>query len=205
MRLGIPILLIAFLIGVASGTIFLHYRAKSLAEIDFRISYPPVPVEVTSAVRSAEATYYESRGFLRKLAEEAEDVVTFFWPPIVTTLDLSVGPYRMKASTLKELIPWTISEGYLTVVDVEPHKALQAISYFSEQPALADWGAAVILENLRLRHPKLRDMDWNSISSNPDLIAKLYSGYMGAGGDWTAWEATLKPGPESLRRMNLAD
>ncbi len=203
MRPGIPILLIVFLLGLVLATVFLHYRAKSLAEIDFRISYPTVPVAVTNAVREAEASYYESRGWLRKSAEEAEDILTFFWPPLVTALDLSVGPYRIKASTLEELLPWAVSEGYLTIVDVEHRKALQSISYFSEQPALADWGAAIILESLRSRHPVLKDMDWSVIANDPSLIAKLYSGYMGAGGDWDGWKATLEPGPEAKRRTGI--
>ena len=205
MRISIINTLIAFLLGTAVATVFLHYRAKSLAEIDFRITYPPVPIVVTSAVRDAEANYYKSRGTLRKLAEEAEDILTFFWPPAVTTLDLSVGPYRMKASTLKELIPWAMSEEYLKVVDAEPHEALQAISYFSEQPALADWGAAIILESLRLRHPTLQKMDWETISADPNHVAKLYSGYMGAGDDWEVWKSTIAPGPVAKRRMNVSD
>ena len=60
-----------------------------------------------------------------------------------------------------------------------------------------------MLEHLRRRHPELRDMSWDLITSEPQLVAKLYSGYMGAGGDWETWEVTLTPGPEAVRRMGL--
>lgn len=195
--------LIAFLIGLVVATLFLHYRARSLAAIDFRITYAPVPVSVTDAVRAAEAEYYAAQGPLRAIAEEAEDILTFLWPTAVTRLNLSVGPYRMKAETLRDLLPWAISEGYLTVVEADPRRAIGAIAYFSEQPAVADWGAALILESLRLRHPDLRKMDWDAIAAQPERVAKLYSGYMGAGGDWAAWEATLAPGPEAKRRLRI--
>jgi hypothetical protein len=36
---------------------------------------------------------------------------------------------------------------------------------------------------------------------SPGLVYKLYSGYMGAGGDWDGWKASLTPGAESRRRF----
>ena len=192
-----------FALGAVIAGVFLHLRVQSLASVDFRISYPDVPVEVTEAVKAAEAGYYDQQSFARRVSEEAEDMLALVWPSAVTRLNLSVGPYRIKAETMRDLLPWAIDEGFLTVVDADPEQALSSIAYFSEQPALADWGATVVLERLRLRHPQLRDMGWDQISSDPRLVAKLYSGYMGAGGDWETWEASLTPGPEALRRMNL--
>lgn len=203
MNLIVQTAIITTAITAAFVTIFLHTRVMALASVDFRVAHPKVPVVVTEAVRSAEARYYASLPMPRRLVEEAEDILALLWPTAVSRLDLSVGPYRIKASTLENILPWAISEGYLVLVDVEPAQSLGAISYFSEQPALADWGASLVLEHLRLRHPEMQAMDWETIRSDPFLIAKLYSGYMGAGGDWVGWEASLIPGPEALRRMEL--
>ena len=192
-----------FVFGAVTAGIFLHLRVQALASVDFRISYPSVPVEVTEAIKAAEARYYSQEGISRRLCEEAEDMLALVWPGGVTALNLSVGPYRIKADTIQSLLPWAIEEGFLTLIDAEPERALSAIAYFSEQPALADWGATVVLENLRWRHPNLRKMSWDRISSDPQLVAKLYSGYMGAGGDWATWESTLMPGLEAVRRMDL--
>lgn len=201
-----PIVLTAIIttaITAALMTVFLHTRVMALASVDFRVSYPEVPIEVNEAVRSAEARYYAALPLPRRLVEEAEDILALLWPAAVARLDLSVGPYRIKASTLDDILPWAIAEEYLELVDVDPDEALAAISHFSEQPALADWGASLVLEHLRLRHPQMQTVDWETIASHPYLIAKLYSGYMGAGGDWVGWEASLTPGPEATRRMQL--
>ena len=193
----------AFILGAVLAAFFLHLRVQSLASVDFRITYPDVPVEVTNAIKAAEAEYYDDQGFVRRLTEEAEDILALLWPGGVSALNLSVGPYRIKAETIRSLLPWAIEEGYLTIVDVEQDRALSAIAYFSEQPALADWGATVVLEQLRQRHPELRRIPWERIAADPRIVAKLYSGYMGAGGDWETWEGSLTPGPEALRRMGL--
>ena len=79
------------------------------------------------------------------------------------------------------------------------------MAYSSEQPALSEWLAAILVSHLRDRHSLLKDMSWTEIASDPMLIAKLYSGYMGAGGDWDRWGASVRLGPEAMRRMGLAD
>ncbi|MFC3613323.1 hypothetical protein ACFORG_06080 [Lutimaribacter marinistellae] len=203
MKLVVLTTIVTAVIATVLVTVFLHMRVMALASVDFRVTYPEVPVEVTEAVRSAEAQYYASLSMPRRLAEEGEDILALLWPAAVKKLDFSVGPYRIKASTMEDIFPWAISAGYLVLVDAEPDEALASISYFSEQPALADWGASLVLEHLRLRHPEMRMMGWDTIRSDPHLIAKLYSGYMGAGGDWVGWESSLSPGPEALRRMKL--
>ncbi len=63
------------------------------------------------------------------------------------------------------------------------------------------WQAAVVLEHLRSDHPHLRRLGWDAIAHDPRLVALLYSGYLGAGGDWDAWRASAEPGPEALQRM----
>ena len=68
---------------------------------------------------------------------------------------------------------------------------------------MSDWQAATLLEWLRLDHPGLQKLDWRTISNDQKLVAKLYSGYMGAGGAWEEWRSSMTPGPEAARRMGL--
>ena len=82
-------------------------------------------------------------------------------------------------------------------------RPLELLLYLAEQPGLADWGAAVLLERLRQMHPELSKLSWQEISADPSLVAKVYSGYNGAGGDWEAWKADLIPGRVAAARMNL--
>ena len=196
-------ILIAGLVGALIATLFLHYRTKWLSSFDFELVTPPVPQTVLAQVRAAEERYYASRGLPRRLAEEAEDIAAFLSPALVYRANLSVGPYRIKAATIEELLPFAIEEGYLRGVSDEEGRALRAVAYFSEFPGLSTWGAAVVLEHLRQRHPQLRALDWATIAADPRLVAKLYSGYMGAGGAWEAWESDLEPGPEAKRRFGL--
>ena len=91
-------------------------------------------------------------------------------------------------------------------LDRPEHERLRhLLPYFSEQQVINDWQVAVILESLRRDHPQLREMTWDRIAADPSLVAKLYSGYMGAGGAWDQWRATLTPGPVARRRMELAE
>lgn len=66
---------------------------------------------------------------------------------------------------------------------------------------------ALLLVLLYRRKKALQDFHfgiWAEIETQPLLIAKLYSGYMGAGGDWAMWRSQLTPGPVALDRMNLS-
>jgi hypothetical protein len=44
-------------------------------------------------------------------------------------------------------------------------------------------------------------MDWETIAADDEVIAKLYSGYMGAGGAWEAWRSSMTPGAEARKRL----
>lgn len=193
---------IILLIGAIGATLALHSRARWLASIDFRISSPPVPVELIQKIKDAEARSYAARSKLRQLLEYGQDALTFVAPGITYRLNFSLGPYHIKAKTIQELLPWAVENEYLTILDAPRSHALESIAYFAEQPGLADWGASLIVQSLKERHPQLKTMSWNSIVASDQLVAKIYSGYMGAGGDWDLWEENLKPGPIALQRLN---
>lgn len=188
-------------IGGVAATAFVVHRVHALSEIDFDTIPPPVPFEVIETVRRAETTYYSNQSHARRFTELMQDVTAFLHPPLVYQLDFSVGPFRLKGQTLERTIPWAHDEGYLVIEDAPVSDFRWLYVYLAEQPGLSNWGAAVNLEFLRQRHPLLRDIDWADIASDPALVAKVYSGYLGAGGDWVTWYADLAPGQVAIKRL----
>jgi len=181
-----------------------YHRYRRLAAADFEISAPPVPRSVLASIKTAEKQAYAQEPFARRVAEYLQDVLTFLVPSLTYRLDFSVGRYRIKPATIEAAAEWAVEAGYLTM-HVDPDPGLRhLLPYFSEQPVLNDWQVAVILERLRLDHPRLRDCTWDEVAADPWLVAKLYSGYMGAGGDWEQWRATLTPGSVAQQRLGLA-
>ena len=195
--------LLGILIGALGTTFFLVKRVNALAKVDFSIVMPSVSSEVLSAVRQAEGDFYAQQPALRRLIEDGQDVAAFLAPSLVYKFDFSVGPFRLKGHTLDEIIPWALQNGYLELQKSPVWDFHWLYVYLAEQPGLADWGAAVLLERLRQMHPELSKLSWQEISADPSLVAKVYSGYIGAGGDWEAWKADLIPGRVAAARMNL--
>ena len=195
-----------FVGGLAVGGLavaaFVVHRVQSLSEIDFETVPAPVPIEVIEKVRSAELTYYSAQPQTRRLVELIQDVMAFLHPPLVYQMNFSVGPFRLKGQTLKQTIPWAREEGYLIIAEAPLSDFHWLYVYLAEQPGLSNWGAAVHLEFLRQKHPLLRNIGWPDIASDPTLVAKIYSGYLGAGGDWATWEADLVPGSVALSRLS---
>ena len=181
-----------------------YHRYHALAAADFAIDLPPVPRSVVLAVKHAEAFAYAQEPWYRRAAEYAQDVLTFLIPRLTYRLNFSVGRYRIKPATIEALIPWAEQQGYLQMHGTPDERLRHLLPYFSEQPVINDWQVAVILEYLRRDHPQLDNMTWEQIAADPSLVAKVYSGYMGAGGDWDQWRATLTPGPIARTRMQLA-
>lgn len=190
-------------VGALGTTVFIVNRVNALAKVDFSVVTPSVSSTVLSAVREAETEFYAQQPALRRLIEYGQDVAAFLSPSLVYKFDFSVGPFRLKGHTLNETIPWALENGYLEL-QMSPLADFHWLYvYLAEQPGLADWGAAVLLERLRQRHPQLSKLSWQEISADPNLIAKVYSGYIGAGGDWEAWKADLIPGRVAAERMKL--
>ncbi len=202
-----------FIIGLSTGIIltvvlvgFLAARkAEWLSHYRFELVQPPVPAIVLQRIRDAEAEFYSQQPLWRRLAEETQDALAILAPSLVYRLNLSVGPYRMKARTVEDLLRWAIDADYLRLRGDTEAASHAAISYFAEQPVLSDWEAAIYLAWLRDSHPGLAELTWSEIAETPQLIAKLYSGYMGAGGDMDLWRSTLEPGPIALERLLLGE
>lgn len=196
-------ILLGVLVGALVTLVAMKERAHWLAALEFELAPPSVPYAVLQNIQSAEQNSYASRSVLRRAAEEAQDVVVFASPRLAYLLNFSVGRYRIKARTIEDILPWAIKQKYLMLKGTSTEDFAHALAYFSEQPVLNDWQAAVYLEWLRRDHPQLVTMTWPNIASDPMIVAKLYSGYMGAGGDWNLWRRNLTPGPESIKRLGL--
>ncbi|MEM8836774.1 MAG: hypothetical protein AAGE89_01680 [Pseudomonadota bacterium] len=192
---------VGLILGGLSVAAFAAARIQSLSAVDFEVIPPPVPFTVLETVRGAEADHYAAQPKSRQLVEHAQDMLALLYPPLVYQMDFSVGPFRLKGQTLATTIPWARENGYLVLREVPATDFHWLYVYLAEQPGLANWGAAVHLEWLRQRHPLLRDIGWPQIADDASLVAKIYSGYLGAGGDWAAWEADLVPGKVSLSRL----
>ena len=129
--------------------------------------------------------------------------LSFVAPELVYRLNVSVGPYRIKARSVAELIDEAIPEGYLTF-EAPPGQSVDTLlAYFSMQPVINQWQAALLLQHLKNQHPVLATLPWSEIAADKRLIAKLYSGYLGAGGDWAAWKRSVEPGKVARARMQL--
>ena len=137
------------------------------------------------------------------MAEEAQDVLVFASPELAYKMNYSVGRYRIKANSIEAILPWAIEQKFVLLENTTPSDFAHALAYFSEQPGLNDWQAAIYLQWLKDDHPLMVDLSWSDIAADPQLVAKLYSGYMGAGGDWALWRENLTPGSVSTKRLGL--
>lgn len=194
-------LLVGAVLSIAVFGILAGRKAAWLSHYRFELVQPPVPAAVLDQIRAAEAGYYATAPAWRRMMEHAQDSLAILSPTLIYRLNLSVGPYRMKAKTVDELLSWATDAGFLRVRGATAKASHAAIAYFAEQPVLSDWEAALYLEWLRSSHPGLTDLSWEEIARNPALIAKLYSGYMGAGGDMDLWRSTLEPGAIAQERL----
>ncbi|MEO1092278.1 MAG: hypothetical protein AAFX81_16775 [Pseudomonadota bacterium] len=171
--------------------------------MEFELNTPPVPLSILDEIRKAESSSYAERSIVRRLVEEGQDVLVFASPEIAYRMNFSVGRYRIKAKTIEDILPWAIEQRFVVLEDTSPTSFAHALAYFSEQPVLNDWQAGTYLEWLKQDHPMMIDLAWSYIAASPELVAKLYSGYMGAGGAWELWRENLAPGPVAKQRLGL--
>ncbi|WP_133057685.1 hypothetical protein [Falsiruegeria litorea] len=198
-----PWIILGVFVGVCAALLIMKERAHWLASLEFELYPPPVPTSILATVREAERRSYEERSIVRQLAEEAQDVLVFTSPEIAYKMDFSVGRYRIKAQTVEAILPWAVENNFVVLRTTSAKSFSHALAYFSEQPGLNDWQAATYLEWLKKSHPLMASTPWSEIAANPELVAKLYSGYMGAGGDWDLWRENLTPGPIAVQRLGL--
>ena len=175
-------------------------KMRDLLRLDYKLHDTGVPDRVSRLVQAAESHYY-SQHRASRVFEAIQDVLAIVLPWAVYRFNFSVGRMRMKPRTMESVMPWAIRHRMLTINAREVADLGYLLSYLAMIPNVCRWQAEVYLAKLRAEHPQLATMDWTVIADDPALIAKLYSGYMGAGGDWPGWKASLQPGPEAQRRF----
>lgn len=196
-------ILLGLFIGSCSTLWIAKERADWLASLEFELNAPPVPPSILTTIRNAESASYEKRSKVRRLVEEGQDILVFASPQAAYMMNFSVGRYRIKARTIEAILPWAMEQRFVVLEDTSQKSFTHALAYFSELPVLNDWQAASYLEWLRQDHPLMVDLSWSDIAADPELVAKLYSGYMGAGGAWDLWRENLTPGAVAKQRLGL--
>lgn len=195
--------LVAVIIIFVALIAIVYVRKKRLHKFYFKIRGPHIPDNVLDEVRAAENKFYNELGFIRRIEEDMQDIIGFLWPSVVFRLNFSVGVYRIKAKTIEELMQYALDNKYIDISLPKNKKYRYLLAYFSLQPLLSEWQASLLLQSLKEQHTLLKKYSWQKIANDKKLIAKLYSGYMGAGGDWELWHKDLKPGKVAHYRLGL--
>jgi hypothetical protein len=201
--------LISFEFGVVLALVVLlivrvlvtYDRERLIGRLDMRLRGPAVPDVVLAAVRGAEVRWYQGLPLWRRSVKIAQDIAASAVPQAAFWMNSSIGPYRIKARTIHDLMPYALDRGYLRLNSGPDKRYNKLLPYFALQPLLNDWQAAVLLQSLKDKHPGLRQQTWKQIATDPTAIAKLYSGYMGAGGQWEQWRQTAAPGAVAQERL----
>jgi hypothetical protein len=156
---------------------------------------------VVDVVGSAEEGWQAQLGPLRGAAEQLQDEVARTSPLEAYTADWSIGRYNIRPSTARSALDWAFQQG--VAEDYGYHhrpndeEVIRQIIDDTQAAALVK----VILARLRAEHPSLSVLDWDTIEATDQYIAKLYSGYLGAGGAWETWQSNLIPGDEAKQRL----
>ncbi|MCI0732050.1 MAG: WXG100 family type VII secretion target [Chloroflexi bacterium] len=162
-----------------------------------------VPDSVLTTVLKAEEQWQEDLNFVREWAEEEQDNFALENPREAFGKNQSIGRYNIEPKTAKEALEWafqnSIADEYGFSEMPSDEEIVKLIMNKNSDSKLV----ALRLSQLKDMHPQLREMSWGEINSNPNYVAKLYSGYMGAGGAWDQWLSNLEPGPEAKERLNL--
>jgi len=176
-------------------------KMRDLLALDYKLHDTGVPKNAIKMVEDAEQFYYSQNKFSQWI-ETIQDIMALSVPQIVYFFNFSVGRMRMKPKTMEANIIWAIKHRMLSLNTKKTSaKLTYLIGYLSMIPNVCHWQAEVYLARLKSEHPLLSEMSWSEIEQNPELIAKLYSGYMGAGGDWVLWKQSLAAGNEAKRRF----
>ncbi len=159
------------------------------------------PVWLVAVIRSAEQGWQASLPPVRRLGEASQEHLARLEPSLVAAQDFSIGTCNLRPSAARRAVLWALEKdigGYLGLQELPDDVHL--VTMIMEPSAEARL-VLCLLGTLREAHLGLQDLSWDVICGQDALVAKLYSGYMGAGGAWAAWQSSLAPGPEALRRL----
>jgi len=173
--------------------------------INYTLKTKPVPRIVLSAIAAAEESAYAKTSATRFIVEAIQDILVRFSPRHVYHKNYSVGTYRIKAKTAKSAIRWAIKRELLKIHDKNYKDYTELIPLFVMSPRYNEDITRVVLTQIKEKHPILRKLRWQDIQKDDYLIAKIYSGYMGAGGNFNDWKKSITPGKEAQKRLKCKD
>jgi hypothetical protein len=156
---------------------------------------------VVNVIGEAEGRWDAGLDPLRRAAERLQDENARVAPLEAYAADWSIGRYNMRPQTVRGAMDRLFADGTAGDYGFErppsDEEIVRDIMDTSRDSALVK----VILASLRAEHPQLQTMSWDEIERSDQAIAKLYSGYLGAGGDWVAWRASITPGSVAIERL----
>jgi hypothetical protein len=154
---------------------------------------------VMRVMLDAEVSWQRSLGPIRGGLKLLNDEVAYTDPLRAWRNDNSLSRYNIRPSTAYKAIRWAQAAGAAPDFP-HPPKPEEVIGWIMSEQTDTRL-VELILNQLRDDHPQLRDKTWQQIEANDEWIAKLYSGYAGAGNAWDAWRADLKPGAIAIDRL----
>jgi hypothetical protein len=158
-----------------------------------------VPSWIMRVMLDAEVNWQRSLGPIRGNLKLLNDEVAYTDPLRAWRNNNSLSRYNIRPSTAYKAILWAQDAGAAPDFP-KPPLPEQVIGWIMSEQTDTRL-AELILNQLRDDHPMLRDKSWDEIAGNDEWIAKLYSGYAGAGNAWDAWRADLKPGSVAIDRL----
>jgi hypothetical protein len=170
--------------------------AATPARSQGRFSISPWVMQV---MLQAEVNWQKGLGPIRGNLKLLNDEVAYTDPLRAWRNNNSLSRYNIRPSTAYKAIRWAQGAGAAPDFPNPPLPEQVVGWIMSEQTDTRL--AALILNQLRDDHPLLRGKTWQEIEANDEWIAKLYSGYAGAGNAWDAWRADLKPGAIAIDRL----
>ena len=160
---------------------------------------------VVEVVGTAEEAWQAQLSPLRAAAEQWQDQVASSAPLEAYAADWSIGRFNIRPSTARSALDWAFAQGIAADFGYHQSPGDGEIVRDIMDQARASSLVKLILAQLRDEHPALRAMTWDAIEAADQFIAKLYSGYLGAGGAWDAWRSNLFPGDEARQRLGCTD
>lgn len=154
---------------------------------------------VMRVMLDAEVNWQRSLGPIRGNLKLLNDEVAYTDPLVAWRNNNSLSRYNIRPSTAYKAIRWAQGAGAAPDFP-DPPLPEQVVGWIMSEETDTRL-VELILNQLRDDHPLLRDKTWQEIEGSDEWIAKLYSGYTGAGNAWDAWRADLKPGSVSIDRL----
>lgn len=178
---------------------------KEAPDIKYKLKLEKIPKVVLLSIQAAEERAYARTSKLRYIIESVQDMLAFLSPKFIFKKNYSVGTYRIKSKSAQLAIRWAIKNNKLKIYQKDYTSLAEQLPQFIISPRYSEDIAKILLDKIKSTHPMLQKMSWSDIAQDDYLIAKIYSGYVGAGGDMEAWKHTLQPGKVALKRLKCKD